>query len=703
VAKDEERMKRFVKSLKQMDKSRLVLWMNRLAVPLQFLASCGVYFAIEWMSRHSFTEAWTFMTGKPLVFLYNTLIIFACSTVAFLFRRRFAVRVTVYAVWLVFGLVNGIVLLNRVTPFTGPDLRLLDDGAKVVGKYISVPMLIFLAALVLFGIFMLIRLYIVAPRYTGKRNLILDFAIVGASAAAFFGCTQAALSARVISNYFGNIAFAYKDYGFPYCFTVTLFDTGIGQPNGYSEELVSDIVKSEGDEPDTADEKTNIIFLQLESFMDPEQVEFLNISGDPIPYFRQLTKEYSSGYFRVPVVGAGTANTEFECISGMSLRYFGAGEYPYKTTLKKETCESIPYDLSALGYKTHAIHNNEASFYSRDTVFPMLGFDTFTSEEYMTKTDDTTETGWMKDSVLTQEIMKTLESTSEPDYVYTISVQGHGAYPTEQTVEDPKYTVTGAEGREQNNNSWEYYCEQINEMDQFIKELTEELSKYDERVVLVMYGDHLPTMGLTTEDLKDRYLFQTQYVIWDNFGLEKKDGNIASYQIGAEVLNRIGIHDGTLVRYHQARKNTKNYQLDLEVLQYDMLYGNHYVYGGESPFERKDMQMGVVPITVDSMRQTSDGAYIITGENFTDHSVVEVNGEVQDTTFLSSDRLYVTDVEISPDDEIAVGQQSASSSKKILTRTETETAQYYFDRSGSGSAEEDEQAAQQAAAASSQQ
>jgi hypothetical protein len=696
-------MKRFIRTLKQMDKSRLVLWMNRLAVPLQFLASCGVYFVIEWMSRHSFAEAWTFMTGKPLVFLYNALIIFAFSTIAFLFRRRFAIRVTVYAVWLVFGLVNCIILLNRVTPFTGPDLRLLKDGAKVMGKYISIPVLILIAALILFGIFMLIRLYIVAPKYTGKRNLLLDIAIVGASAAALFGCTQAALSARVISNYFGNIAFAYEDYGFPYCLSVTLLDTGISQPNGYSEKLVSDIVKSEGDEQDTSDGKTNIIFLQLESFMDPEQVEFLNISEDPIPYFRQLMKDYSSGYFRVPVVGAGTANTEFECISGMSLRYFGAGEYPYKTTLKKETCESIPYDLSDLGYKTHAIHDNEASFYSRDTVFPMLGFDTFTSEEYMTKTDDTTETGWMKDSVLTQEIMKTLKSTVEPDYIYTISVQGHGSYPTEPTVENPKFTVTGAEGREQNNNSWEYYCEQINEMDQFIKELTEELSNFDERVVLVMYGDHLPTMGLSTEDLKGRYLFQTQYVIWDNFGLEKKDENIASYQIGAEVLNRIGIHDGTLVRYHQARKNTKNYQSDLEVLQYDMLYGNRYVYGGESPYEKTDMQMGVVPITVESMNQVSGGAYVVTGLNFTDHSVVEVNGEVQDTTFLSPNKLYVTGVEIEPDDTIDVGQQSASSSKKILTRTEEQTAQYYFEQSGDGTAAEDEQAAQQAASASSSQ
>ncbi len=110
-------------------------------------------------------------------------------------------------------------------------------------------------------------------------------------------------------------------------------------------------------------------------------------------------------------------------------------------------------------------------------------------------------------------------------------------------------------------------------MDQFVKELTDTLSQLDEDVVLVMYGDHLPTMGLTVEDMENRYLFQTEYVIWDNMELEKKDANIAAYQMAAEVMNRVGIHEGNVFRYHQARRKTKNYQADLEMLQYDTLYG----------------------------------------------------------------------------------------------------------------------------------
>lgn len=109
------------------------------------------------------------------------------------------------------------------------------------------------------------------------------------------------------------------------------------------------------------------------------------------------------------------------------MHYFGPGEYPYKSILKETTCESAPYVLESLGYTTHAVHNNESNFYGRRYIFPNLGFDTFTSEEYMAREDDKNPNGWVKDEVLTDEIIKCLDSTEGPDYVYTISVQGHGA------------------------------------------------------------------------------------------------------------------------------------------------------------------------------------------------------------------------------------------------------------------------------------
>ena len=171
-------------------------------------------------------------------------------------------------------------------------------------------------------------------------------------------------------------------------------------------------------------------------------------------------------------------------------------------------------------------------------------------------------------------IIKCLDSTEGPDYVYTISTQGHGAYPEEQLIDDPEITVTGA-ATEAQNNQWEYYCNEIHEMDNFVKELTDALADYPEDVILVMYGDHLPTMGLTVEDLKNKYLFQTEYVMWDNFGMEKKKVNLSAYQMAAEVMDRAGIHEGTIFRYHQARKKIpRNYPgRSGKRFQYDLLYG----------------------------------------------------------------------------------------------------------------------------------
>lgn len=644
---------------------------NRISLLLHALCSALGYFLIEMISRRSFSAAWTYMTTKPLVFAYNAALIFTTSLIVYLFRRRCFWRVLISILWLLLGIINGVILSNRVTPFTGPDLHLLTDGMAVLNKYL--PAWGVVLALILLGFFalLLLILLIKAPKYKRKVKFRYDLLLVVVGVALFAGATQLALEKRILSNYFGNIAFAYEDYGYPYCLAVTIFDTGISCPRDYSEQEITRIEKTEDNLPATnEDSKPNIIFVQLESFFDPTLVEYLNISEDPIPNFRKLMKEYTSGYYKVPSVGAGTANTEFESITGMSLHYFGPGEYPYKSILKETTCESAPYVLKNLGYSTHAVHNNEANFYGRRSIFPNLGFDTFTSAEYMSEEEDKNPLGWTKDEILTDEIIKCLDSTEESDYIYTISTQGHGAYPEEQLIDDPEITVSGAETEAQNN-QWEYYCNEIHEMDNFVKELTDALADYPEDVILVMYGDHLPTMGLTVEDLKNKYLFQTQYVMWDNFGLEKKDENLAAYQMAAEVMDRAGIHEGTIFRYHQARRNTRNYQVDLETLQYDVLYGKKYSYDGESPFQRTKMRMGLYDVTLVSMEEIStvDHTYRLKGTNFTPSSQVKLNGEWYDTVYVNPTTLMISGTEINDFDRVSVVQRSNSSTRKALSKS----------------------------------
>lgn len=655
--------------MKKIRKIFCLKYLNMFSVPLQMLAVCIGYFFIEAISRHSLLQALDFMKSRPLVFLYNAALIFTTTLIVYLFRRRVFWRTIMFIFWMGLGIINGVLLSNRVTPFTGPDLHLITDAFQIADRYLPPFFFALVIAVAAAAVIGLIILFIKGPKYQGKMLYKVNVPLVLAGAALFAGTTKLALEKRVLSNYFGNIAFAYEDYGYPYCLATTVFNTGIAAPREYSNEEIVQIHNSEYALPATGEKRPNILFLQLESFFDPTLVEYLNISEDPIPNFRKLMGEYSSGYFKVPSVGAGTANTEFETITGMSMRYFGPGEYPYKSILKETTCESTAYVLKNLGYGTHAIHNNEANFYGRKNVFANLGFDSFTSEEYMSEQNDTNPNDWIRDRNLTKYILQAMEDTEGPDYVYTISVQGHGDYPEEPMIENPKIKVSGASS-EAANNKWEYYCNQIYEMDKFIKQLTDKLAEYDEDVILVMYGDHLPTMGLKVTDLKNKYLFQTKYVIWDNMGLKKKDKNLAAYQMAAEVMDRVGIHEGELIRFHQARRNTKNYQVDLEVLQYDMLYGQKYIYGCKNPFERTQMHLGVKDAELHSIENIYGNQYYIRGANFTQSSYLEVNKELVEVVFINENTLLAINADLKDGDKIDIATRSNSSTHKVLSRTE---------------------------------
>ena len=98
---------------------------------------------------------------------------------------------------------------------------------------------------------------------------------------------------------------------------------------------------------------------------------------------------------------------------------------------------------------------------------------------------------------------------------------------------------------------------QVYEMDQFVGDLIKAVEARKEPSVVVFYGDHLPTMGLKAEDLKSRYLYNTNYVIWDNVGLQKQDKNIPAYQLMSEILNRLDIHSGTVFNYLSREKERR--------------------------------------------------------------------------------------------------------------------------------------------------
>lgn len=657
---EKQRNSKFAKAM-----APVYLWMNRLSLLLQFLLAGGINFTIEAISRHSMREAWEYMTVTPWPFLFNTYMIFVTFLLVYIVKRRVFLRIIISVFWLVIGGVNGYILSVRVTPFNAQDLKVIDDALSMIDKYFTGMQGVLIVIGILAVIAWLISMWRRGGQYTGKMYRI-PAAIVCIIAFATMGkVTEFAIEKRVVSDYFGNIAFAYEDYGLPYCFTASLFNTGIDQPGVYDEEAIASIA-GEGDLSGVATgrkEMPNIILIQLESFFDSDEVEFFETSQDPIPTFHYLMENYSSGYFKVPSVGAGTANTEFEVLTGMSMRYFGPGEYPYKTYVKKEgnAVESVVTALKQFGYGAHALHNNGGNFYSRADVFKNMGFDSYTSEEFMNVLRFT-ENDWAKDDILTEHILNAMDSTEQQDFVFTITVQGHGDYPEEKVLDNPLIQITGMED-EGKKNAWEYYVNMLYETDLFIADLISELEKRGEPTVLILYGDHLPTMGLEASDLKSRYLFNTNYVIWDNIGLQEEDKTLTSYQLMSEVFERLDIHSGTVFNYHQLRRQTSNYLSDLELLQYDMLYGKRYVYGGKenAPTVDDHFQMGILDVSLFNMETDSEGHYIFYGENMTRNSKVYINGEKQGTSFINDKQIELKKSKLEEGDTIVVCQVGSSS------------------------------------------
>lgn len=595
---------------------------------------------IELLSRKSPVLLGKYIFGSPLVFLMNTLLILTPFLLVFFTRRKVFAATVLAVVALAMGIANGVLLIFRTTPFTATDLRLVKYAVSLLTTYLSWWQIVLGAVAAVLAVVFCVMIWRKAPVDAEPVRLTESACVAAVAMTVIWGALNLSIMTGMVELRFGNIGQAFQDYGFAYCFANSAFNTGIPKPDEYDSEVVAEIEKVELVPEDTyvikEQKEPNIIMLQLESFFDPMLWENSPVKEDPIPFFRYLKRAYPSGYLNVPSVGAGTANTEFECITGMNLDFFGPGEYPYKTVLQKTVCESMAFNMKALGYRTHAIHNNEATFYDRHKVFSQLGFETFTPIEYMYNYKRN-PTGWCRDGVLVEEINKALDASPSPDFIYAISVQGHGKYP-----------------------SFEYYCEQIHEMDEFLRELTVSLNRRKEPTVLVMYGDHLPGFEWTAEEMKNGSLFQTEYVIWNNFGIPYEKRDVEAYQLTSHVLNLLDVHEGTMIRFHQRHLDQEDTETDsyldaMKILEYDILYGDREVYGGESPYKATKMEMGIVPI-IQRTTVHVDNQIIVFGENFNQYSKICVNGKAVPTPYIHENRLIAKDIPYKEGEVITVQQ-----------------------------------------------
>ncbi|MCC8168449.1 MAG: LTA synthase family protein, partial [Clostridiales bacterium] len=96
---------------------KVIAFLNKYSILFQALLSCAIVFVVEWISRRSFVSAISFVAGHTGAYFYNALIVFVSLMLVYLFRRRAFVRILISAFWLLLGIINGLILSNRVTPF----------------------------------------------------------------------------------------------------------------------------------------------------------------------------------------------------------------------------------------------------------------------------------------------------------------------------------------------------------------------------------------------------------------------------------------------------------------------------------------------------------------------------------------------------------------------------------------------------------
>ena len=639
------------KKKQQLKNKFAALWNSPAAFPV--LSSVMITAAVESLSRHSLSGGFRYAFEHPVFFLMNCMIVAFFMSLTYLVPKRVFAQGLVATVFLTLGIVNCVLLYTRVNPFEAVDLLIFRTGFTITLVYMKpyeIVLCVLAIAIVIAG---LVLLFIKGK----KQRVRLKYSLLNMITTAILAVSllvSSVLSGAIPSSLTDMID-SYDKYGFIYCFARSIFDRGISEPDDYSEYTIDEILDSIGNETtSTPSSKPNIIMVQLESFMDPEYFKNFSFEYDPVPNYRRLKEEGTTGLLYVPSVGSGTANTEFEVLSGMNLDYFGTGEYPFQTILKTRNCETICYNLKELGYSTFGFHNHTGTFYHRNIVYSNLGFDCFTPLEYMNGFE-TNAMGWAKDYVLTGQIKQAIESTDGTDFVFAVTVQGHGKYPTEPVEGERLIKCTGIED-ESLEHQFEYYAYQLYETDQFIGQLTEYLENCQEDCILVLYGDHQPSIDYSVDDISLDSKFSSEYVIWNNFGLDIDGKNLEAYQLSAYIEEQLGINNGILTKLHQNYSSSEKYQSALEMLQYDMLYGNMLAHGGNSTYTRdRDMKLGLDDITVDSLAFV-DGHYYVLGNGFTRWSHVYVNDRSRTTRFISEGVLLLDSDELSSGDAVTVRQ-----------------------------------------------
>lgn len=353
----------------------------------------------------------------------------------------------------------------------------------------------------------------------------------------FFGV---AFSKNYLQTYGSNGA---RFNGMAYNLIVEMRESRVKAPEGYSAERVEKIlsryetVKSEEDTP-------HVIVIMNEALSDLSVLGDIEMNTEPMPFFNSLTENTVRGYALASVLGGNTATSEWEFLTGNSAAFIPNGAVAYQQYVKNHIW-SIVDTLKREDYTAVAMHPYLKTFWKRDSVYSLMGFDeTYFIDELTT--DDKLR-GFVTDRAFYGDIIDRFEGRAEGEklFVFGITMQNHGSYKWNNF----ETTVTAEGGR------WsevDQYLTLTSISDDAFRELVEYFEKVDERVVIAMFGDHQPSFsddfyislfGEYPLDFDEVQKKQTvPFVIWANYDIEEKDDvETGLNSLGGIVLDTAGI------------------------------------------------------------------------------------------------------------------------------------------------------------------
>ncbi len=284
---------------------------------------------------------------------------------------------------------------------------------------------------------------------------------------------------------------------------------------------------------DTAQEPVDIIVVMNEAFSDLPTVYNFETSQDGLPYIHSLEgANVKKGWMLSSVFGGTTADTEYEFLTGNSVSFLSADAVPYTQYINSDQ-ESLARLLKNQGYSATAFHPYLESGYKRYKVYPLLGFDDFISVE-----DGLTYTERIRTYISDSSDFKDLEQIYEkqedkgPVFLFNVTMQNHGSYNTDVpavdvTVEPKKAELHYAQLEE--------YLSLAYQSDRAFEELTDYFSKSDRKTIILMFGDHQPSLnedvlkalepemyeeGASVEEREKKYT--VPYIMWANFDLPEE-------------------------------------------------------------------------------------------------------------------------------------------------------------------------------------